>query len=213
MRPKSSAKRSLNAGAPSPPSAAIFQRQPKLDDVLGETNGGLDVAVLGRDDMNDRGRREDARAVLQIGVGDGLEEDLQVEREGDQRPRNGLQKPALEFLVHGSVRGQERRENSPVEIPGKPKVFTSDLLGILPESRIFQRDARGRPPRRAAAAACRPNAARGPGRQLQGQDGQAAVDPEPAAERPRSGIPDVPARGPAARGGDLLRPRRRAGPS
>ena len=71
-----------------------------------EAQRRLDVAVLGRDDVNDGRSRQLADLVLEIGVGDRLEQDLQVEGEGDERLRHRLQKRALDILVHV---GRERK--------------------------------------------------------------------------------------------------------
>jgi hypothetical protein len=80
--------------------ADLGQRQPHQDHVLGEAQGRFDVAVLGRDHVDDGGGGQLTHLTLEIGVRYRLEQDLQVEGQGNQRLRDRVQERALDVLVH-----------------------------------------------------------------------------------------------------------------
>ena len=78
----------------------LGQRQAQLHHVLAEAQRRLDVAVLGRDDVDDGRGGQLPHLALEIGVGHRLEQDFEVEGQGDQRLRDRVQERALDVLVH-----------------------------------------------------------------------------------------------------------------
>src|SRR5204862_374681 len=62
--------------------------------------GRVDVSVLGRDHVDDGRRRHLAYLALQIRIRDRLEQDLEIEGQGDQRLGDRVQEGAFDVLVH-----------------------------------------------------------------------------------------------------------------
>jgi hypothetical protein len=86
----------------------LGQGQPQLEHIFRKAQGRVDVAVLRRDHVDDRGGGQLTHLALEIGVRHRLEQDLQVEGQGDQRLRDRVQERALDVLVHVLLRAEGR---------------------------------------------------------------------------------------------------------
>ena len=210
-RVKSSAKRSRNAGAPSPPSAATLASASRTWTTSSLKRSGASTlpslgvmtwtTVAAASSRTGRSRSESATASSRTLRSKGRETSAFAIVSRNARSIS------LSMSCGAEGRGwalKVQRDSAARPKGGQEKRPTAACQAVY----TFDTGAARTAWSRAAAAGVR-NRLSGPGRELHRQHGQTPIDPQPAPERSRRRVADVGPSRPAAGRGDRLRPGRR----